>query len=216
MFSDSKPVAHFALSIHCLACFPLHLDAPDTTLLVGLANELQVVRLNPHQTLHRWALHSIPLHVALSPRSRPDKSLLGAVSFEDGSVCVFGPDSIKELEAGTRKKIVGWTNALAFDHSSGTHLASVGDDQMCRIWEIDPATTSAQDPVKIPLKDKGIAVEWHRNLASYILIGLQNGLVHLFNVETLSLEVEVLVPGSRPLAGLSWHPDSPNMYEQWC
>ncbi|KAJ3367886.1 hypothetical protein HDU91_001021 [Kappamyces sp. JEL0680] len=83
---------------------------------------------------------------------------------------------------------------------------------MCRIWEIDPATTSAQDPIKIPLKDKGIAVEWHRNLASYILIGLQNGLVHLFNVETLSLEVEVLVPGSRPLAGLSWHPDSPNIF----
>lgn len=73
----------------------------------------------------------------------------------------------------------GAVNAVAFEPQSGEALASVGDDNSCRIWGLD-----GTQQARIALRSAGTAVVWHHNELGKLLVGEKRGTLRLYNAMT--------------------------------
>lgn len=73
----------------------------------------------------------------------------------------------------------GAVNAVAFEPQSGEALASVGDDNSCRIWGLD-----GTQQARIALRSAGTAVVWHHQELGKLLVAEKRGTLRLYNAMT--------------------------------
>lgn len=89
------------------------------------------------------------------------------------------------------------------DVSWSTHteyLASVSDDQSCRIWS---AASNYSTAVKFCLSSAGIAVKWHPEESSKVLVAEKKGIIRLYNVRSQQSIMSVECP-RMPLTSADW------------
>ncbi|WAR07838.1 NUP37-like protein [Mya arenaria] len=139
--------------------------------------------------------------IAWSPESSLvslPKLLRLAVAGSDRRIRVFstdlkGDDSVQVLEGHT-----DFVNSLTFDPDSGTQLASVGDDQWCRIWDRD-----GNQQLAFPLGAPGMSVCWHREEPMKVMVALKTGVIKIFSL-TQEEQLMSFEAGPGPLMEADW------------
>ncbi|WAR07947.1 LOW QUALITY PROTEIN: NUP37-like protein, partial [Mya arenaria] len=124
--------------------------------------------------------------------------ILLAVAGSDRRIRVFstdlkGDDSVQVLEGHT-----DFVNSLTFDPDSGTQLASVGDDQWCRIWDRD-----GNQQLAFPLGAPGMSVCWHREEPMKVMVALKTGVIKIFSL-TQEEQLMSFEAGPGPLMEADW------------
>ncbi|KAH7933273.1 hypothetical protein HPB49_011063 [Dermacentor silvarum] len=118
----------------------------------------------------------------------------------DNDVRLFYSD-LKEDEVKILSGHQGPVNAVAFEPQSGEALASVGDDNTCRIWGLD-----GTQQARIALRSAGTAVVWHPDELGKLLVAEKRGTLRLYNAMTgqALMSMEVGQPGC--LLAADWSP----------
>ncbi|XP_064617774.1 nucleoporin Nup37-like [Liolophura sinensis] len=102
-------------------------------------------------------------------------------------------DSVKLLEGHTC-----YVNGVTFDPDKGNQIASVGDDQTCRVWGEDGVQT-----VCFPLGSPGMGVCWHHEEPMKILVAQKNGIVRIYSLHNQQ-PIMSLDCGTSPLMAVDW------------
>lgn len=98
-----------------------------------------------------------------------------ATASMDNEVRLFYSNLRTEDEVKFLSGHKGPVNAVAFEPQSGEILASVGDDNSCRIWGMD-----GQQQACIALRSPGTAVIWHPDERGKLLVAEKRGTLRLY------------------------------------
>lgn len=143
-----------------------------------------------------------PLCIAWSPQTSLHvipKSMSFAVAADDKSLKIYASD----MNATNSSKILwghkSFVNALTFDPSEGTHLASTGDDLTCRVWSV----TECKQEVLYQLTSPGMAVAWHGDEPYKLMVAQKDGLIRFFSLHNQQ-PIQSLSCGQSPLLSADW------------
>ncbi|KAH6923701.1 hypothetical protein HPB50_005171 [Hyalomma asiaticum] len=182
------------------------------------SNERQTMEASPMEaSVVQEFEHSVPLQdIAWSPSTSfmPEPVCIRfATASLDNEVRIFSSD-LTENEVNVLSGHRGLVNAVAFEQQTGEALASVGDDNSCRIWGLDGAQQA-----RIALRSAGTAVVWHPEELGKLLVAEKCGTLRLYNAMSgTAAHVHGggpaghppgsrLVPGEQPAFGSSrWQP----------
>ncbi|XP_032805270.1 nucleoporin Nup37 isoform X4 [Petromyzon marinus] len=111
-----------------------------------------------------------------------------------------GSEEVQELEGHN-----AYVNAVAFEPTDGHLLASVSDDNTCRIWD-----DSGDQQVCLPLLSPGASVCWSSAEPDKLLVGERGGRVQVYSTRSWAtlLSLDCGAP-SRPLMMADWSPLDP-------
>jgi len=94
----------------------------------------------------------------------------------------------------------GYINAIANSLDDTDSVASVGDDNTCRVWQLSRPT---EQPICFMLTSPGMAVCWHANDPGKILVAEKRGILRFYSTVSqrafMSLEC-----GHSPLVDADW------------
>ncbi|RUS90847.1 hypothetical protein EGW08_001354 [Elysia chlorotica] len=93
----------------------------------------------------------------------------------------------------------GFVNALTFDPTEGTHLASTGDDLTCRVWNV----AEAQQEILYQLTSPGMAVAWHGDEPYKLMVAQKDGLIRFFSLHNQQ-PIQSLSCNQSPLLSADW------------
>ncbi|CAN7938537.1 unnamed protein product [Ixodes hexagonus] len=123
-----------------------------------------------------------------------------ATASSDGKVRIFYSNLQDKDDINVLAGHGGPVNAVAFESQSGEMVASVADDNTCRIWGLD-----GTERARLVLRSPGTAVAWHPDEVGKLLVAEKRGTLRLYNALTwqplMSLDTGGL--GS-PLLSADW------------
>ncbi|KAJ3091400.1 Nucleoporin Nup37 [Quaeritorhiza haematococci] len=105
----------------------------------------------------------------------------------------------------------------------GRYLASVGDDKLLQLWELEQTDENGIEIASarmVRLTSQGVSVRWHQNRAGLAMVGERCGAIRLYDVNTGSWIFSVYEPGSKWLDGalnptdltcVDWNPADPKV-----
>ena len=93
-----------------------------------------------------------------------------------------------------------YINDLAFEPSMGKYLASVSDDHSCHIRNVQD---NYEEKAIFRIKSPGMAVCWHPDEPSKILVAEKRGIIHIYNfvLKQITLSIET---SKSPLMSADW------------
>lgn len=94
-----------------------------------------------------------------------------------------------------------YINAVASEPSNGGYVASVSDDLRCCVWSADD--DDVRNAVSFPLTSPGMAVCWHVQEPSKIMVAEKKGLIRFYSVNTQQAFMS-LDCGQAPLISADW------------
>ncbi|KAH9380344.1 hypothetical protein HPB48_016096 [Haemaphysalis longicornis] len=97
----------------------------------------------------------------------------------DNNVRLFYTNLKEEDEVKVLTGHKGPVNAVAFEPQSGQALASVGDDNTCRIWGVD-----GEQQARLLLRSPGTALAWHPEEVGKLLVAEKRGTLRFYNAST--------------------------------
>lgn len=169
------------------------------------SNERQTMEASPMEASvvqefeHSAALQNIAWSPSTSFMPEPVRIRFATASL-DNEVRIFTSD-LTEGEVNVLSGHRGPVNAVAFEQQTGEALASVGDDNSCRIWGLDGAQQA-----RIALRSAGTAVVWHPEELGKLLVAEKCGTLRLYNAMSGQplMSMEVGQPGI--LLAADWCP----------
>ena len=157
--------------------------------------DYQIVQKINHDSRVQCFAWSPQTSLTISP-----KSLKFATGGADYNVRIFSSDlgnneGVRLLRGGHSD----YVNALAYQPTEGSQLVSGSDDHTVVLWD----SNSGQRLHTITFKSAVMALSWHPEEVSKLMIAEKNGVVHLFNIVSyhpiLSLDC-----GTSPLLSADW------------
>ncbi|GAB1606902.1 nucleoporin Nup37-like [Argonauta hians] len=95
-------------------------------------------------------------------------------------------------------------NSIAYEPNVGQQLASVGDDNTCRIWEKSMGDGAETKQVMcFHLMSPGVSVCWHYEEPKKILVAQKNGIIRFFSLHNQQ-PIMSLDCGQAPLLSADW------------
>ncbi|XP_014768706.1 nucleoporin Nup37 [Octopus bimaculoides] len=94
-------------------------------------------------------------------------------------------------------------NAIAYEPNVGQQLASVGDDNTCRIWETSGEESKTKEVLCFYLMSPGVSVCWHYEEPKKILVAQKNGIIRFFSLHNQQ-PIMSLDCGQAPLMAADW------------
>jgi len=97
----------------------------------------------------------------------------------DHNIRLFTLNNQMEVTMTTVGKHDSFINDCAFEPSTGNVIASTGDDNKCRIWNVEDGDAEMEHC--IPLTSPGKAVRWNASDIGKLLVAEQNGCIRLYD-----------------------------------
>ncbi|KAG0429448.1 hypothetical protein HPB47_023630 [Ixodes persulcatus] len=123
-----------------------------------------------------------------------------ATASSDGKVRIFCSNLQEKDDISVLDGHRGPVNAVAWEPHSGEAVASVGDDNTCRVWGLD-----GEQRACLVLRSPGTAVAWHPDEAGKLLVAEKRGTLRLYNALSwqplMSLDTG---PQGAPLLSADW------------
>lgn len=94
-------------------------------------------------------------------------------------------------------------NAVAYEPNLGQQIASVGDDNTCRVWEKDKDSSEIKEAMCFYLMSPGVSVCWHHEEPKKILVAQKNGILRFFSLHNQQ-PIMSLDCGQSPLMSADW------------
>ncbi|XP_064397452.1 nucleoporin Nup37-like isoform X2 [Halichondria panicea] len=111
-----------------------------------------------------------------------------------------------DVDSTTTESLPGHTsyiNDLTFHPCDSSLLASVGDDRICRVWDLNEGQVRSEFRLKSP----GVAVKWHPQDPAKLLVAEKSGRVRLYDLAT-EVPIMCLETGTAPLMSVDWSPSN--------
>ena len=101
----------------------------------------------------------------------------------DHNIRLFTLNNQMEVTMVTIGKHTTFINDIAFEPTTGSILATTGDDNKCRIWNVGDDCEGDGDMAEhcIPLTSPGKAVRWNSSDVGKLLVAEQNGCIRMYD-----------------------------------
>ena len=144
--------------------------------------------------------------------SQPESLAIGC---EDRRIYLLNQGDLNELPCSVPFKDT--IQALSFDRTEGKYLACLSDDNLLRIFTLDPVSGLESEPLlTFPLSSRGVSLCFHSFLTEHILIAEESGAIRFLNLCTQEWIFSVYEPMSNQsvprLVSADWNPIDPNLY----
>uniref|UniRef100_T1IQ05 Nucleoporin Nup37 n=1 Tax=Strigamia maritima TaxID=126957 RepID=T1IQ05_STRMM len=142
------------------------------------------------------------LSLCWSPQTNLDlmpRQVVFAASSADHKIRIFKTD----LKNDDVVKVIGghrsYINDIAFEPEKGDRIASVSDDNTCRVFNLDGKCCCS-----FILKSAGMSVCWHKNESEKLMVAEKKGIIRFYNLIT-----------QQPLMSLDSN-KQPLLMADWC
>lgn len=127
------------------------------------------------------------------------KLVIFCTAGSDYALRIFRSDLQKSDSVQTLNGHTSYINDISWN-SETEFLASVSDDQSCRVWS---AASNYSTAVKFCLSSAGVAVKWHMQEPNKILVAEKKGIIRLYNIRSQQSVMSVECP-KMPLTSADW------------
>lgn len=166
-----------SLSIKSCKFFNDEQDGTGNNYIRNIQNDL----VFEHVTLIKLKVSEV-ICIAWSPvtnvRYLPKKVVIAAGTY-NGVVNVYSTDLKEETLVTSLEGHLDSVNAVAYEPLEGLELASVSDDHSCKVWDVE----TQELLVSFPLQYSGVAVCWHPQQPSKLMVAELGGKIRFYNVE---------------------------------
>uniref|UniRef100_A0A672J6E4 Nucleoporin Nup37 n=1 Tax=Salarias fasciatus TaxID=181472 RepID=A0A672J6E4_SALFA len=117
--------------------------------------------------------------LAWSPESRLDRipTIRLCTAAADRKLRLLTPDLQDRHEVKVIEGHTSYINHLVFEPTEGKQIASVSDDNTCRVWDLD-----GNECVTLRLRSPGISVCWHPQEVMKLMVAEKKGTIRFYNL----------------------------------
>jgi len=160
-----------------------------------------------HEILTDVKHESSVLRLAWCPRtsmvSHPFQLIFATVCL-DHTIRLFTLNNQMEVTMATIGKHNTFINDCAFEPSTGNILATTGDDNKCRIWNVSDNVSGETSEHCIPLTSPGKAVRWNGSDVGKLLVAEQNGCIRMYDATNFAPIFSLTCTPSSGLTSCDW------------